>query len=64
MSMNGKAQTHGNVGVTLRGITGLRVRTHSQLIDEKTTKACVTGWKGKISPENYVIQALRLRRNF
>ena len=40
-----------------REITQLTVRAQSQLIDEKTTKAGVSGWKGKITPENYVVQS-------
>jgi len=56
MSLNGRPQTKGRPGLRFRNITKLAVRTQTELIDEKTARAGVTGWKGKNAPENYVVQ--------
>jgi hypothetical protein len=56
MSLNGTPQTKGRAGLRFRDITKLAVKTQTELIDEKTARAGVTGWKGKIVPENYVVQ--------
>jgi hypothetical protein len=59
MSMNGKTQTQGRATVPFQGLTRVVVRTQSQLIEEKTTSTGVTGWKGKITPESYVVQTFQ-----
>jgi hypothetical protein len=59
MVMNGKTQAQGRAGFRFRDLTRLAVKTQSQLIDERTAKAGVTGWKGKIAPESYVLQAFQ-----
>ena len=57
--MNGKTQTQGRATVPFQGLTRVVVRTQSQLIEEKTTSTGVTGWKGKITPESYVVQTFQ-----
>jgi hypothetical protein len=59
MSMNGKTQKQGRAAVAFQGLTRVVVRTQSQLIEEKTTNMGVTGWKGKITPESYVVQTFK-----
>jgi len=56
MSLNGKTQSQGRVTVPFRDLTSVDVRKQSQLIEEKTTRAGITAWKGTIKPENYVVQ--------
>jgi hypothetical protein len=59
MSMNNKTQTQGRATVPFREITKVVVRTQSQVIEEKTARAGVTGWKGKITPDSYVVQTFQ-----
>ena len=59
MSLNGKTQKQGRMGVGFRDITALRVKTQTQAIDERTAKAGVTGWKGRVVPESYIVQTFQ-----
>jgi hypothetical protein len=59
MSMNGKTQRQGRATVPLRDLTNVIVRTQSQLIEDRTARAGVTGWKGTIKPESYAIQTFQ-----
>jgi hypothetical protein len=56
MTMNGKTQRQGRATVEFRGTTGLAIKSQTNAIDEQSVRAGVTGWKGKITPESYMIQ--------
>ena len=59
MVMNGKTQFQGRAGLHFRDLTAMAVKTQTQAIDEKTTKMGVTGWRGKVDPESYIVQSFQ-----
>ena len=59
MLLNGRTQAQGRPVVQFRDITSVAVKTQSQAIEEKTARAGVTQWKGKITPESYIVQAFQ-----
>lgn len=59
MAMNGKTQSQGRMMVPVRELTKIVVRTQTQLINERTARSGVTGWKGTIKPESYAVQAFQ-----
>jgi hypothetical protein len=59
MLLNGRTQVQGRPVVQFRNITSVAVKTQSQAIEEKTAQAGVTQWKGKITPESYIVQAFQ-----
>jgi hypothetical protein len=59
MAREGKIQSQGSTTVRLRDVTALAVKTQTHLINEKTARMGVTGWKGKVTPETYALQLFR-----
>jgi hypothetical protein len=59
LTRDGQVQSHGRTTVQLREATTLAIKTETQLINERTARAGVRGWKGKVTPENYVLQVFR-----
>jgi hypothetical protein len=54
--MNGKTQRQGHTAIPFREVTRIAVKSQTEAIDERSARAGVTEWKGKITPENYVVE--------
>ena len=62
MAQDGKMQSHGRDTLRLADVTALAVKSQSRLISERTARAGVTGWKGKVTPESYALETLHRGR--
>ena len=56
MAMNGKTQRQGRAAIQFRDISGLAIKSQTFAIEEQSARAGVTAWKGKITPESFMIQ--------
>jgi hypothetical protein len=56
MTMNGKTQRQGRAAIQFRDTTALAIKSQTIAIEEQSARAGVTAWKGKITPESFMIE--------